>query len=599
MKTLIDLVNTRLSDNADREGVLYRDGGTWTSITWGEFHARARALAAKLMEQGLQKGERVSILSGTRYEWALIDTAILLAGGATTTIYPSSTAEQCAYILENSESVVVFAENDEQAAKVEEVRDRLPRLRHVVTLDHLGPMLDDGEAWDVQNPGVVDARGAEVGEEDLAVLIYTSGTTGTPKGVMLTHGGWVFTANAMADMKLIGPEDRQYLFLPLSHVFGKAMILNTMNTGGSLAIDGSIPELIDNLPLVRPTWMAAVPRVFEKVYNKVIGQASQSPVRFKIFKWALGVGKECAPWVLEQYHKHGIEDAVPPGFLGLKYRIANHLVFSKISARFGGRMRAFVSGGAPLSPEIADFFLSAGMLILEGYGMTETSAASTINYPGDFKFGTVGKPLPGVHVRIADDGEILLGGPGIMAGYYRMPEKTEEALDQAEVRWMHTGDLGEFDDDGFLKITGRKKDLIITAGGKNIAPALVENRLKASCPYISQVVMHGDKRNFCVALICVNEEELGPWAQEKGIAYADYAELAANDQVKALIQGYVDTLNQDLPSYETLKYIALLDHDLSVEGGELTAKMSVRRSVVEANNAALLDGFYAGAVKAL
>jgi long-chain acyl-CoA synthetase len=600
MNTLIDLVDQRLTQFADRQGLLFREEGAWTSMTWGEFHIQARSLAAALVDGGLKKGERVSILAGTRWEWALIDTAILLAGGATTTIYPSSTPEQCAYILGNSDSVIVFAEDAEQAAKIEQVRDELTSLRQVITLDALPGLLDSGEAWDAQNEGALDARGAEITADDLAVLIYTSGTTGTPKGVMLTHGGWVFTADAMAGMDLIGPDDRQYLFLPLSHVFGKAMILNSMNTGGSIAIDGSIPDIIDNLPLVRPTWMPAVPRIFEKVYNKVIGQASQSPVRYRIFKWALSVGKEASPWVLEQYHQHGIEDAIPPGFLGIKYRLADRLVFSKISAKFGGRMRAFVSGGAPLSPEIADFFLSAGMLILEGYGMTETSAASTINTPGAFRFGTVGKPLKGVSVRIEDDGEILLGGPGIMAGYYRLPQKTADAVvDDEGVRWMHTGDLGEFDADGFLKITGRKKDLIITAGGKNIAPSGIENALKASCPYISQVVMHGDRRNFCVALICINEEEVGPWATSQGIPNDGYGALSARPEVKALIQEHVDRLNGTLARYETLKYIALLDHDLSLESGELTAKMSVKRSVVEENNRALLDGFYEGSVTAL
>ncbi len=598
MRTLVEVINTRLSEHAERTGLLFREHGTWTQLSWGEVLDQSRSLAAALMEAGLQKGERVSILCSTRYEWPLIDFAILLAGGATTTIYPSSTPEQCAYILRDSESVFCFAENADQLAKIEPIREQLPSLRRVFVLEELQGLQESGEAWTREHPDALSARGMEIDGEDLATLIYTSGTTGQPKGVMLTHAGWVFTANAMSSMGLLSSEDRQYLFLPLSHSFGKAMILSSVNSGGSVAVDGSIPDIIENLPLVRPTWMPAVPRVFEKIYNGVLAQVKQSSVHYRIFKWALSVGTESAPYVVEQY-KLGIEDAVPKGFLGLKYRVAERLVFSKVKARFGGRMRAFVSGGAPLSPEIAEFFLSAGMLILEGYGMTETCAASVTNTPADFRFGTVGKPLEGVEVRLEEDGEILLGGPGIMAGYYHMPAQTEEAIEEGPVRWIRTGDLGEIDEDGFLKITGRKKDLIITAGGKNIAPAPIETALKVACPYVSQVVMHGDQRNFCVALVTLDEEQLGLWAEEQGIPHEDYATLTAQPQVKELIQGYVDALNEDLASYETIKHIALLDHDLSLERGELTAKLSVRRSVVEEANRILLDAFYAGAVQEL
>jgi long-chain acyl-CoA synthetase len=440
-----------------------------------------------------------------------------------------------------------------------------------------------GREWDAANPGRADEVAASVGPDDLATLIYTSGTTGQPKGVMLAHDNWVFEAEAIASVALLKPQDKQFIFLPLAHSFAKVLEVATIGIGVPTAIDGSIEELVDNIGATRPTVLAAVPRVFEKVYNKVVSGAREGgAAKYKIVLWALEVGRK-----VSALRQRGEE---PGGMLAVQYRLADKLVFSKLKQRFGGRIRYFVSGGAPLAREIAEFFHAADILVLEGYGLTETSAATFINRPDNFKFGTVGLPMPGTEVAIADDGEILIRGGGVMRGYYNRPDDTAETIDPDG--WLHTGDIGVLDDDGFLKITDRKKDILVTAGGKNIAPQNIENMLKASCRYLSQVVMLGDKRPFCVALITINEETVGKWAAEQGIAWDGYADLAGKPEVYKLIWDAVEDVNRRLASYETIKKIALLDHDFSQETGELTPKMSIKRKVVEANNRELVEGFY-------
>ncbi len=599
-RSVVEMFLHRVAESAGADAFYGRRAGEWYTLTWREVGDQARQITCGLLSLGVAKAERCAILSATRPEWVTVDMAILCAGAATTTIYPSNTAPESAYIVGDSETAVCFAERADQAAKLASVRDKMPSLRRVVVIEGDAPAGGDGwfltlaelmaagREWDAANPGRADQVAASVGPDDLATLIYTSGTTGQPKGVMLSHDNWVFEAEAIARIALLEPEDKQFIFLPLAHSFAKVLEVAMIGIGVPTAIDGSIDELVDNVGATRPTVMAAVPRVFEKVYNRVVGGAKEAGgLKYKIFLWALEVGRE-----VSQIRQRGGE---PSGLLALKNKIADKLVFSKLKNRFGGRIRYFVSGGAPLSREIAEFFHAAGLLVLEGYGLTESSAASFVNRREKYKFGTVGQPLPGVEVEIADDGEILLGGRGIMRGYYKRPEDTAEALDARG--WLRTGDIGVLDDERFLRITDRKKDIIVTAGGKNVAPQNVENAIKASTGLVSQVVMLGDKRPFCVALVTINEETVGKWAGEQGIAYSGYADLAGKPEVHALIWGEIQKVNARLASYETIKKITLLPADFSQETGELTPKMSIKRKVVQEKYRDLLEGMYRGTVE--
>ena len=390
---------------------------------------------------------------------------------------------------------------------------------------------------------------------------------------------------------MISPNDLQYLWLPLSHSFGKVLEVGQIAIGFPTAVDGRIPKLIDNLAVVRPTFMAAAPRIFEKVYNKIIGKAQAAGgLKLKIFRWAVSVGREVSK--LKQKRKE------PSGLLAIKAKIADRLVFSKIRDTFGGRLRFFISGSAPLSRDIAEFFHAAGILILEGYGLTETSAATFVNRPATFEFGSVGEALPGTEIKIApEDGEILLRGPGVMRGYHNLPEVTAEVF--TEDGWFKTGDIGELSESGILKITDRKKDLIKTSGGKYVAPQALEGQLKAICPYVSQVIVHGDKRNYCTALITLDEESIGGWAKENGLAGKSYAEIATSDAAKTMIQGYIDKLNAGLARYETIKKFSILKADLTIESGDLTPSLKVKRKAVEKKHMATLDSMYEGAIAGL
>ena len=593
-RSVVEMFQHRVAATPDAEAMSGRREGKWHAMTWREMERRVRAVAGGLLGLGLRKGERGAILATSSPEWVIADLGILAAGGATSTIYTSNTAEESAYILEDSGARICFVENATQEAKLREVRGRLGSVSRLILIDgeptdadgwtiSLAELERQGEAWNAANPGRLDDVMTAVGPEDLATLIYTSGTTGKPKGVMLTHDNWVFEAAAIADVKVLGPTDRQLLFLPLAHSFAKVLEVAFIHTGVPTAIDGVIDDLVPNLAAVRPTVMAGVPRVYEKVYNRVVtGAREGGGLKYKIFQWALDVGGR-----VSRLRQQGGQ---PSGLLALQHRVADKLVYSKLKARLGGRLRYLVSGGAPLSRAIAEFFHSCDILILEGYGLTETSAGSTSNRPERYKFGTVGRPLLGIEARIAEDGEILLRGRHIMKGYYNRPEDTAEALEADG--WFHTGDVGVSDAEGFLTITDRKKDILVTAGGKNIAPQNIEGQLKAGCPYVSQVVMLGDRRPFCVALITVNEETTGKWAREHGIDYKNYADLASRPEVKQLIRDGVEAVNARLASYERIKDFHLLDHDLSQETGELTPKMSIKRKVVESRHREILDGFY-------
>ncbi|MFJ8029780.1 MULTISPECIES: AMP-dependent synthetase/ligase [Streptomyces] len=574
----------------------------WRSLSWAQAAERVYAVAAGLIELGVQPEQRVALASSTRVEWILADLGIMCAGGATTTIYPQTNADESAFILSDSESRVLIAEDAAQVAKAVEKRAELPELVKVVVVDPAGVETDDwvitlaelerrGAAYLEKHPQLIKERVGAITREQLATLIYTSGTTGRPKGVRLPHDNWAYMAKAIASTGLVTLDDVQYLWLPLAHVFGKVLTSGQIEVGHVTAVDGRVDKIIENLPVVQPTYMAAVPRIFEKVYNGVAAKAREGgAAKYKIFQWAAEVSREYAKVTQDNFRRTGTA-SVPFG-LAARHKVADTLVYAKLREAFGGRLRACVSGASALAPEIGYFFAGAGIHILEGYGLTESSAASFVN-PGEaYRTGTVGKPLPGTEVRIADDGEILLRGPGIMEGYHGLPEKTAEVLESDG--WFHTGDIGELSPDGYLRITDRKKDLIKTSGGKYVAPAEVEGQFKGVCPYVSNILVHGADRNYCTALIALDELAIQDWAKENGLAGKSYAEIVAAPQTVEMVDGYVQELNAGLQRWQTIKKFRLLPRDLDVEHGEITPSLKLKRPVVEREYKHLIDGMYAG-----
>jgi long-chain acyl-CoA synthetase len=590
--TLPEMLVSRLASTPTREAFRFRDGDAWKSLTWEETGRRVRAIAGGLQALGIKDEARAAILSSTRVEWILADLGILCAGAATTTIYPSSLPEDCAYILKDSGSRVCFAENASQVSKLKEVRAQLPKLEKVIVID------GDGDGDWVMTLAQLEEKGRDLDDkqfqelvkavkgDSLATLIYTSGTTGQPKGVELTHDSWAYEGEAVDKLGILGVDDVQYLWLPLAHSFGKVLEATQIRIGFATAVDGRVDKIVENLPQVKPTFVAAVPRIFEKVHNRVVLMASEgSAIKKSLFRWAVKVG-------MERARRRRAKESVP-FTLSISHAIADKLVLSKIRGRFGGHLRFFVSGSAALSREVAEFFDACGVTILEGYGLTETSAASFINRPGDVRLGTVGQPLPGTEVKIApEDGEILIKGRGVMRGYHGMAEATKETLDGG---WLRTGDIGELQD-GFLKITDRKKDLIKTSGGKYVAPQAIEGQLKAASPYVGQVLVHGNNRNYVTALVTLDEDAVKKWAEANGHTGKPVAELSKMAEVNALIQSGVDAINQHLASYESVKKFALLPQDFTLEAGELTPSLKLKRKVIETKHKALLDSFYGEAV---
>ncbi|MYR41852.1 AMP-dependent synthetase/ligase [Streptomyces sp. SID5910] len=579
----------------------------WKSLTWAQAAERVYAIAAGLIELGVQPEQRVALASSTRLEWILADLGIMCAGAATTTVYPQTNADESAYILSDSESRVLIAEDAAQLAKAKEKRAELPDLTHVVVIDAAGA--DTTEDWVLTldelerrgaarletDPELVRKRVGALTKDQLATLIYTSGTTGRPKGVRLPHDNWAYMAKAISATGLVTQDDVQYLWLPLAHVFGKVLTSGQIEAGHVTAVDGRVDKIIENLPVVQPTYMAAVPRIFEKVYNGVAAKArAGGGAKYKIFQWAAEVAREYAKVTQDNFKRTGTASA--PAGLRTRHAVADKLVYAKIREAFGGRLRACISGSAALAPEIGYFFAGAGIHILEGYGLTESSAASFVN-PGEaYRTGTVGKPLPGTEVRIADDGEILLRGPGIMEGYHKLPDKTAEVLESDG--WFHTGDIGELSPDGYLRITDRKKDLIKTSGGKYIAPAEVEGQFKAVCPYVSNILVHGADRNFCTALIALDEAAITEWAKENGLEGKPYADVVAAPETVEMVDGYVKQLNQGLQRWQTIKKFRLLPRDLDVEHGEITPSLKLKRPVVEREYKHLIEEMYEGSREA-
>src|SRR6478609_7661184 len=560
--TVAHLFRDRVAQSFDDEAFRFADGDTWRSVTW--------QAAAGLVALGVAPEDRVAVASTTRLEWVLSDLAVTLAGAATTTIYPTTSAPDVAFIVADSQSRVVIAEDDIQVAKLREHRDELPDVARVVTIDgtpdgdwviSLADLERLGRETLSRDPRVVDHRVEAITPDSLATVIYTSGTTGRPKGVRLRHSSWTYTVAAIDAMGILREDDLHYLWLPLAHVFGKMLLVLPLQIGFVTAVDGRVNRIVENMPDVQPTFMGAAPRIFEKAYGKITTMvAGEGGEKARLFSWAIGVGRQVA-----ELRQRGEK---PHGMLAARHAIADKLVLHKIRDRFGGRVRFFISGSAALDPEIARWFDAVGMPVLEGYGLSETSAASFVNRPGSYIPGTVGWPVPGTQVCIADDGEVLIKGPGVMQGYLNQPEATEEALDMGG--WLHTGDIGSIDEHGFLRITDRKKDLFKTSQGKNVAPSAIEAMFKGICPYVSQFMVYGEGRHFVTALITLDYDAITEWGVAHGMAGKLYREMVTSPECRAMVQDHVDELNSRLNRWETIKNFIILPRDLSIEEGELT-----------------------------
>ncbi|MGV9453802.1 AMP-dependent synthetase/ligase [Streptomyces sp. NPDC003635] len=614
--SIAHLFLSRVREHPDNEAYRFpaphADPVGWSSLTWGQAGARTRRISAGLMSLGVRAEDRVAIASGTRVEWFLIDLGIMCAGAATTTVYPTTDADEMAYILADSGSRVVFAEDAGQLAKLTDQRERLKDVVAVVVLDapadgfgvgspgrevlSLAQLEERGEKQLLGDPDCVERTVAAIDREHLATLIYTSGTTGRPKGVRLVHDCWVFQAGLTAEAALLTADDLDYVWLPLAHAFGKSLLCAQVAAGHPLAVDGRLDRIGENLKVLRPTVMSSVPRVFEKIYNGLVADArSRGRLAERTFRWAASVAREYAATAqaLGVARGAGMETgrALVPWRLRARHALADRLVLRRVREVFGGRLRACTSGGAPLARDISRFFSGAGVPILEGYGLTE-SAAGTSFAVLEYRIGTVGVPHPGTELRIADNGEVLLRGPHIMRGYHNLPERTAEVLEPDG--WFHTGDLGELTHDGYLRITGRIKELIKTSGGKYVAPVEIESRFKGACPYVSHIVVIGDNRNFCSALITLDQPTIMEWARTSGLAGLSYAEVCTSAAVDRLIGGYVDQVNARLQRWQTLKKFAVLPRDLSLERGEVTPSLKVRRKEVESSFADVIDAMYEG-----
>jgi long-chain acyl-CoA synthetase len=569
-----------------------RREGTWRDLSYRDLAERVHAASVGLRELGLRDGDRVAMLSENRPEWAIADYACLAARCTDVPIYPTLPERQAEYILRDSGAVALFVSSIDQLEKALSIRGRLPALRHIVAFDAdarapevLGfeELLACGRSASARHPDW-QADALRVRPDDLATIIYTSGTTGDPKGVMLTHGNIASNVTTCCRLFDFSPGDECLSFLPLSHIFERMFGHYSMFHAGVLInYAGSIDTVASDMQERRPTMMASVPRLYEKIYSRVLDSVRASPApRRRIFEWARRVGEE---WV-----ERTLAGAPIPPALELQRLVADRLVFSKLRARTGGRIRFFISGGAPLSAEVAKFFFAAGMPILEGYGLTETSPVMAVNTFGHTKLGSVGRPIPDVEVRIAPDGEIVTRGPNVMCGYFGKPQATADAIDADG--WFHTGDIGVIDAEGYLRITDRKKDLIVTAGGKNIAPQPIENLAKSS-KFISNAVMLGDRRPFPIMLIVPNPEPLKAWAARHGLPADDLERLVALADVHTKLEREVRKTLRDLAQFEMPKKFLVLPRDFSVEGGELTPTLKVRRRIVEERHKAAIEALYA------
>ncbi|SHI71534.1 long-chain acyl-CoA synthetase [Tessaracoccus bendigoensis DSM 12906] len=588
-----DMLRQRVEATPDKPAFMAPDGAdgpnTWKSFTWRESSAIIDRLAAGLLARGLNYEERVAICSNTRLEWILLDLAIALAAGATTTVYPNTGAEEVDYILADSGTKILVAEDAKQLAKVVDDQQLTAQIHTIVVLDTEGVTLDDrvlsyeqllklGVGHLAEHPQAVEDSIASTNRDSLSTLIYTSGTTGRPKGVRLNHISWVYEGVGVQHLELLGEDDLHYLWLPLSHVFGKALIACQLSIGFCTAVDGRIDHIVQGLGEVNPTIMCGAPRIFEKVRGAVL--TGNTGLKARISHWAFSVGYKT------------IDDRLAgrelKGLLAVQYKLADKLVFSKLKAKLGGRIKFMVSGAAKLSPQVQKWFYAAGILIVEGYGATETSAIAGVDHWRDPHLGTVGRQIPGIDAKVADDGELLLRGPIISPGYHNLPEQSAETFVDG---WYHTGDIAEILPSGHIRITDRKKDLFKTSGGKFVAPQKVESAIQANIPYIAQSIAVGDGRKYVSALVVLDPTLLQKWADKRGIQ-GSYAELSQRPEIHASIERAMERVNAKLERWETVKKFAILDHELTVENSGVTANMKIRRGVVAERYADLVAKLY-------
>ena len=589
MNNLIQIFENSVNKNPNGECFRFAEGGQWRSLNWSQVRVLVQDLAGGLASLGVAKGDRICILSRVRYEWTVSDLATLALGAVVVPIYESNTSEQAQYILNDCKAKVVIVENKAQLQKVLAVRSDLPNLQSVVVIDGA----TEGQSQVYKFTDVL-GKGRDTGSKvyttglesltpnDLATIVYTSGTTGNPKGAILHHDNLLSAIEGGSTVLEFRSSMVGLLFLPLAHILGRVTQFYQLANGFVHAYAESIEKLVDNIKTQSPHFMVSVPRIFEKIYAKTLQNVENStPIKKGLFHWALAVGQE--------WQKAELQGEPKTFGLKFKHRLAHVLVFKKLIDKLGGRIEFFVSGGAPLSPEVANFFSAFGVKILEGYGLTETTAANAVNRFDLIKAGSVGSPLPGVEMKIAEDGEILIKGRCVFHGYFGNEQATKEAIDADG--WFHSGDIGEFDADGYLKITDRKKDIIITAGGKNVAPQNIENMIKND-PMISQVVIHGDKRKFLSALVTLDRDEIERYAKAHNITFATYDDLVKQQPIYSMIQKRIEDKNGQLARYETIKKFAILPNDFSVESGELTPTLKVKRKVINERYRAIFDSFY-------
>jgi long-chain acyl-CoA synthetase len=586
-RTIADLLPRAAEKHADKPAVRYKRDGEWQDVSYAELGDIVREIALGLADAGIAKGDRVCILANTRPEWTYADFGICSAGAVVVPIYPTNSPEECEWVAGNSEARAIVCEDASQVAKIREVADRLPKLEQIYVIDADGDVGDAVSLDDLRERGrghdasEWEQRYSQVAPDDPFTFIYTSGTTGPPKGCVLTHGNYRDVLNMCEAIGVVESDEVVYLYLPLAHSFALLIQLLTLDLGSTIAyFGGDTKAIVGELSEVKPTYLPSVPRIFEKIYTLATGSIKEKMPQEQFDQMvAMGV----------KVRDLQVRGEPVPEQLKEPFEQADEQVFKNVRAIFGGRVRQAVTGAAPIAQEILEFFYACGVPVLEGYGMTETATVATYSTIEDHRFGTVGRALPGVEVRIADDGELLVKGANIFQGYYKDAEKSFGAIEDG---WLRTGDLATVDDDGYVSITGRKKDIIITAGGKNITPALIENDLKQS-RWISQAVMHGDRRPFPVALITLDAEEIVPWAKEQGLP-EDVAELSKHPKVQELVQGILDDVNSKYAQVEQVKKFTILDHDLSQETGELTPTLKVKRNVVNEKYEDLFDSLYSG-----
>lgn len=567
----------------------HKKGGHWFDVTWTEARESVTRVSKSLIALGVAKGDRVCVMSGTRLEWCLCDYGIVGCGGVTVGIYHSLLPADCAYIINHCDAEILFVEDQSQLDKVLEVRADLPKLRQIVIFDGDSDSAGGVLGWDdFLDKGAdisdeqVKVRGEEVEADDLASIVYTSGTTGVPKGAMITNGNLLFTSQSVIDSVRLLPHYKTLMFLPLAHVFARLIAYTCLRYPAPMAFAEDFTTVPENLREIRPDFMASVPRLYEKAQDKILaGVEEAGGVKKVLFNWAVGVGRKVSAKTLA--------NEPVTGLLAIQHKLAHKLVLHKISDAMGGRLEWAISGAAPLNKAIGEFFHACGVNILEGIGMTENTSFSHVNRYDNNRFGSVGQPGPGIEARIAEDGEVLIRGGNVMKGYFKDEEATAETID--EEGWLYTGDIGEIDDEGFLRITDRKKDLIVTAGGKNVAPQRIEQIMR-TCPLIAQVVAIGDKRKFISALITLDPDAIQHWAVEKGLGDKSLEELAADAKVREVIEAEVMERNKQLASYESIKQFHILATDFSIEGGELTPTLKVKRKVVTQRYQVEIDALY-------